>query len=113
MAKNSEEIRRSICLSADQMALLGGILNYYPRRQGSCVDFHADEEFATRIEAFLNSASPYTQKTYDLSLSLSEAQKLSEAIFEYEWQDEAWGARSSKERAALLDLEERIERFLK
>jgi hypothetical protein len=45
-------------------------------------------------------------------LSQTEAEKLSDAIYDYEWEDEVWKARPKEERAALLEFEERIEKLL-
>ena len=112
MSTPKNEPRLPIALSHDQLGLLENILKYYPRRWDYSESFYEDQKFVSDLKNFAKEAFPFTKRNYKLSVSETEAEKLSDAIFNYEWEDEVWRARPVKERAALIDFEERIEKLL-
>ena len=94
------------------MGLLADILKYYPIQWDHSEAHYADQRFVSELTAAIKAAYPFTKRSYRISLSETEAEKLSDAIFEYGWEDEAWRARPREERTALVDLEERIGKLL-
>lgn len=112
MSTPKNESRLTIALSPDQLGLLESILKYYPLQWDYSESFYADQKFVSDLTNFAKEEFPFTKRSYKLSLSETEAEKLSAAIFNYEWEDEVWQARPKEERVALLDFEERIEKLL-
>jgi len=112
MPTPKSEPRLPIALSPDQLGLLENILKYYPIQQDYSESFYEDRKFVSDLTNFAKEAFPFTKRSYKLSVSETEAEKLSDAIFNYEWEDEVWQARPREERAALLDFEERLGRLL-
>lgn len=85
------------------------VLEYYLIESLDTDSYWADIKFVSDLKNLAKQAFPFAKRSYRILLSQTEAEKLSDAIYDYEWEDEVWKARPKEERAALLEFEERIE----